>query len=130
MQVRSTLGFREGVSYTFVTDTTVVTLDGVTSTTSLTSDMAAEPGWLPYWAEAIFESWFATRCEHFPCSETYSFSDVVLRVANASRSRAMSWSTFYEVENTTSPGSPVCDGDTSADANGTIDVGLSCYAEH
>lgn len=124
-----------GGPYTFVTETTVVSAGGRVTATSLTSDMAPEPGWNPTWAEAIFESWFATRCEHFPCGG-YSLADVLLSVTraggplNVTPVTPVPWAPFYEVENTTTPGSPVCGGATSVPADGSVDIAFNCAAPH
>ena len=137
--MRPLAGSGLGGPYTFVVDTAVVTPTGRVARTTLTCDMAAEPGWNPTWAEAVFESWYATRCEHFPCAAPlggYTLTDVLLSTTPAvgplspTPVTPVPWTEFYDVDNSTAPGKPVCDGATASSTNGSVSISLNCSAQH
>jgi hypothetical protein len=143
---------RLAAGYVFVTQTSVVGADGRSLTTTLTSDMGAEAGWVPTFAEVVFESYFVTSCAQFPCGSTtnlppgYTFTTIELSVApplvggTGSLDSAISapvpvqpvpWFEFYEVDNVTSPGFPVCGGVTTASSIGdAVSIAMNCSATH
>jgi hypothetical protein len=136
-------------TYSFVTNTTVKSAGGESHSTTLYSDMDAEPGWAPTFAEAIFESYFVTRCDQFPCSSRssgrgaaasvptgFSLDNITLYVTPAAAGapvplQPIPWLQLYEVDNSSTPGVPVCGGESgTSQAGETVSVWLNCSAAH
>lgn len=107
--------------------------------TLLYSDMsgASTPGWSPYWAEVVQESYFVTACADLPCGAG-AFADVRVSVApaglryNATQPvdvAAVPWSRSYEIEGAAAPANAVCGGAaTFNDTARTADVRFECNA--